>query len=187
MLFLNSITDDWWSILIWGLVPSVSYNDLWVSYTSFFGKILLLSLFYVLSYFRKVEVKVKVSCSVVSNSLRPHGLYSLPGSFVHGIFQPRTLEWVAISFPRGSSQPGLEPGSPTLQVDSLQSETPGKPWVQLSLYPWGDSFWDPASLRDTKTQGCSNPLYKMTYCVFLYPTTSPLYIVSRLLIIPNTM
>ena len=105
MLFLNSITDDWWSILIWGLVPSVSYNDLWVFYTSFFGKILLLSLFYVLSYFRKVEVKVKVSCSVVSNSLWPHGLYSLPGSFVHGIFQPRTLEWVAISFPRGSAQP----------------------------------------------------------------------------------
>ena len=26
-----------------------------------------------------------------------------PGSSVHGIFQARTLEWVAISFPRGSS------------------------------------------------------------------------------------
>ena len=30
---------------------------------------------------------------------------SLPGSFVHGIFQARVLEWVAISFSRGSSQP----------------------------------------------------------------------------------
>ena len=30
---------------------------------------------------------------------------SLPGSSVHGIFQARTLEWVAISFSRGSSQP----------------------------------------------------------------------------------
>ena len=31
---------------------------------------------------------------------------SPPGSSVHGIFQEaRTLEWVAISFPRGSSQP----------------------------------------------------------------------------------
>ena len=30
---------------------------------------------------------------------------SLPGSSVHGIFQARTLEWVAISFPRGSSPP----------------------------------------------------------------------------------
>ena len=31
--------------------------------------------------------------------------YSLPGSSVHGIFQARVLEWVAISFSRGSSQP----------------------------------------------------------------------------------
>ena len=28
---------------------------------------------------------------------------SLPGSSVHGILQARTLEWVAISFSRGSS------------------------------------------------------------------------------------
>ena len=28
---------------------------------------------------------------------------SLPGSSVHGIFQARVLEWVAISFSRGSS------------------------------------------------------------------------------------
>ena len=31
--------------------------------------------------------------------------YSPPGSFVHGILQARVLEWVAISFSRGSSQP----------------------------------------------------------------------------------
>ena len=31
--------------------------------------------------------------------------YSLPGSSVHGIFQVRVLEWGAISFSRGSSQP----------------------------------------------------------------------------------
>ena len=30
---------------------------------------------------------------------------SLPGSSVHGISQERVLEWVAISFSRGSSQP----------------------------------------------------------------------------------
>ena len=30
---------------------------------------------------------------------------SLPGSSVHGIFQARVLEWVVISFSRGSSQP----------------------------------------------------------------------------------
>ena len=31
--------------------------------------------------------------------------YSPPGSSVHGILQARILEWVAISFSRGSSQP----------------------------------------------------------------------------------
>ena len=30
---------------------------------------------------------------------------SLPGSSVHGIFQAIVLEWIAISFSRGSSQP----------------------------------------------------------------------------------
>ena len=30
---------------------------------------------------------------------------SLPGSTIHGIFQARILEWAAISFSRGSSQP----------------------------------------------------------------------------------
>ena len=30
---------------------------------------------------------------------------SIPGSSVHGIFQARVLEWVAISFSRGSSRP----------------------------------------------------------------------------------
>ena len=48
---------------------------------------------------------VSGSHSVVSNSLRPHRLYSLPGSSVHGILQTRILEWVAIPFSRGSSQP----------------------------------------------------------------------------------
>ena len=31
--------------------------------------------------------------------------YSLPGSSIHGIFQARVLEWVAISFSRGSLWP----------------------------------------------------------------------------------
>ena len=30
---------------------------------------------------------------------------SPPGSFVHGIFHAKILEWVAISYSRGSSQP----------------------------------------------------------------------------------
>ena len=38
-----------------------------------------------------------LSGSVMSYSVQPYG-HSLPGSSVHGIFQARALEWVAISF-----------------------------------------------------------------------------------------
>ena len=37
---------------------------------------------------------------------------SLPGPSIHGIHQARVLEWVAISFSRGSSRQGLNPGLP---------------------------------------------------------------------------
>ena len=51
----------------------------------------------------------------------------LPGFSVHGIFQARVLEWVAISFSRGSSlTQGSNPGLPHLQVDALPSKPPGK-------------------------------------------------------------
>ena len=49
---------------------------------------------------------------------------SPPGSSIHGILQARILEWVAISFSRGSSRPGIEPRSPALQADALTSESP---------------------------------------------------------------
>ena len=52
-----------------------------------------------------------LSHSVVSYSLRLHGLYSQPDS-VHVIFESRILESVAISSTRGSSNPGTEPASP---------------------------------------------------------------------------
>ena len=66
--------------------------------------------------------KVNESCSVVSDSLQPLGLYSpwnSPGentgvgslSFLQGIFPTQ----------------GLNPGLPPLHVDSLPAEPPGKP------------------------------------------------------------
>ena len=48
------------------------------------------------------------------------------GASVHGIFQARILEWVVIPFSRGSSNLGIESGSPALQADSLPSEPPEK-------------------------------------------------------------
>ena len=45
-----------------------------------------------------------------------------PGPSVHGIYQARILQWVAIPFSTGSSDPGTERKTPTLQADSLPSE-----------------------------------------------------------------
>ena len=58
----------------------------------------------------------------MSNSLGPHGLYS------HGILQANILEWVAFPFSRGAyPNPGIEPRSPALRMDSLPTELPGNP------------------------------------------------------------
>ena len=70
------------------------------------------------------------SGSVVSSFLLPHGLYSPPGSSVHGILQARILEWIAIPFSGDLPNSGGKPRSPPLQADSSPSEPPGKPrWV----------------------------------------------------------
>ena len=57
---------------------------------------------------------------------------SLPGSSVHERLQARILEWVAIPSPGDLRNPGIEPGSPALQADSLLAKPLGKsnvPWV----------------------------------------------------------
>ena len=45
---------------------------------------------------------------------------------VHGILQARILEWVAFPSPEDLPNPGIEPRSPKLQVDSLPAEPQGK-------------------------------------------------------------
>ena len=56
---------------------------------------------------------------------------SPPGSSVHGVLQARILEWAAVPFSRGSSNPGIESRCPTLQVDSLPAEPQGKPSIPI--------------------------------------------------------
>ena len=69
---------------------------------------------------------VTQSCLTLCNPLD----CSPPGSSVHGIFQARTLEWVAISSARGSSWPRdwtLPPLSPALAARFFTTDPPGKP------------------------------------------------------------
>ena len=52
-----------------------------------------------------------------------------PWTVVHGILQARILEWVAFPFSKDLLNSGIEPRSPTLQVDSL----PAEPQVLINL------------------------------------------------------
>ena len=58
-----------------------------------------------------------LNCSVMSDSLQPNGLY-LPASSVHGIFQARILEWVAIS---------------SSMVCTVQQHN--QPWLYINHFP----------------------------------------------------
>ena len=55
--------------------------------------------------------------------------HNLPGSSVQGIF--RQEYWSGLPFPSPGDlpDPGIEPGSPDLQVDSLLTEKQGKPQI----------------------------------------------------------
>ena len=70
-------------------------------------------------------------CAVVGRSVMSD--FATPRTEAHqaplsmGILQVRILEWVAISFSKGSPDPGVKPRPPTLQEDSLLSEPLGKP------------------------------------------------------------
>ena len=68
---------------------------------------------------------------------------SPPGSSVHGILQARTWSGLPFHSPGDLSGSGIEPGCPTLQVDSLPSKPPGKTFwvlVQFSCSVLSDSL-----------------------------------------------
>ena len=69
--------------------------------------------------------------SVTSNCLQPKD-HSLPGSSVHGIFQARILEWVAMPTPGDLSDPEIKPVSPRSKADSLPTEPLRKPILECS-------------------------------------------------------
>ena len=73
------------------------------------------------------EPQSRMVVLVVQSTLcNPIG-YHPPGSSVHGILQARILEWVAISFSRGSSQPRDPTQFSCIAGDSLPAEPQGKP------------------------------------------------------------
>ena len=57
-------------------------------------------------------------CLTLCNSMD----YCLPGSSLHGIFQARELVGLPFPSPGDLPNPGIEPGPPALQADSLRTE-----------------------------------------------------------------
>ena len=51
---------------------------------------------------------------------------SPPGSSVHGILQPRILEWVAIPYSGDLPDPGIKPTSPALAGGFFATSTTGE-------------------------------------------------------------
>ena len=82
----------------------------------------------------KVKVLVAQLCLILCNPMD----CSPPGYSIHGIFQTRILEWVAISFSRLSSQPRDQTWVSHIAGRLLPYELPGKP--QSSLWWWLHSF-----------------------------------------------
>ena len=78
--------------------------------------------------------EVAQSCATVCNPMD----HSLPGSSIYETFQARVLEWFAISFSRGISQPGNRTWVSHM-ADALPTEPPGKPFflnvVAIHLHP----------------------------------------------------
>ena len=74
-----------------------------------------------------IHVKVSQSCLIPCDPMN----CSPPGSSVHEILQARIREWVAMPFSMGLPDTEIEPESPALQADSLQSEPPGKFHIHL--------------------------------------------------------
>ena len=70
-----------------------------------------------------MKVLVDQSCLILCDPMD----CSPPGSSVHGISQKEYWSGLPFHSPENFPDPGIEPGSPTLQADSLSSELPGKP------------------------------------------------------------
>ena len=89
-------------------------------------------MFIPLKYAIESESEVAQSCLTLCDPMD----CSLSGSSVHGIFQARVLEWIAISSSRGSSRPKNRTRVSRIAGRRFASEPPGKP-----KYINGDLFW----------------------------------------------
>ena len=86
---------------------------------------------------------------------------SMPGSSVHGILQARILEWVIISFSRGSSESRDQIYISWLAGSFFTTESPGK---QSQLYRYKLILWP--NLMNTKKK--KKKFWSIMYLILWY-------------------
>ena len=87
--------------------------------------------------FTLMHLSITLMCAQLCPTLCEPMDCSPPSSSVHGIFHARILEWVAIPYPRGSSQPGDQTCISRLlhwQEGSLPLAPPGKRSLSVTHY-----------------------------------------------------
>ena len=118
------------------------YLSMHVYHLSIYHLLIYLSIHHLSNYLSiSIYLQHSVSCSVVSNSLRPCRLQPCQAPLSMGF--PRQEYWSALLFSSlgDLSDSGIKPGSSALQADSLLSEPLGKPNLSihssnhLSIYP----------------------------------------------------
>ena len=88
---------------------------------------------------------------------------NLQGSSVHGILQTRILQWVAISFSGGSSQPKYRTQVYSLASRFFSTEPPGKPPVEVS-YSFIHVFRPKSCPTLCDLMGCSTRGFPVRHC-----------------------
>ena len=110
------------------------------------------------------EIEVAQSCPTLCDTMDG----SLPGFSFHGI--SRQEYWSGLPFPSPGDlpDPGIEPRSPTLQADTLPSESQGKHKIVLKKWPiifwhfYNKQFLCPV-LPSISCQGCLFQFWKVKW------------------------
>ena len=98
-----------------------------------------------------------------------------------GILQAAILEWVALPSSRGSSHPRDWTQVPTLQVDSLLTESPGKPKnsgvgslsLLQGIFPTRESNWDLLPFRQILAAGIGSRVEHVTQAQPIWVLSDP--------------
>ena len=83
---------------------------------------------------------------------------SPPGPRSWGFFRQEYWSGLPFSSPGDLPNPGTEPRSPTMQVDSLPSEPPTKPYVKWGIWAgWPQRYWSVPKIL------CWKNIHEMTW------------------------